>query len=439
MLSLLRTSFSSALTSSSSSASTSASVTASATAAAAAAGEILAKHIAGVGTTPRHHQQQQQQQQQQQPQTTKQTTLIRLRLATRTDVPSIQRCNLACLPENYNSQFYCSHLRQWPDFALVAEAIPVVVDEDEETATLPSLTAEDRRDGNGYGYDYDYHHDHGSGWHNSQMFRPPNSPTSQSRVGGYVGFGGGGGGGRGGGGGGEPKIVAYVLGKVETRPVIEYDDPFMTGGPRPSARAPYHIHNSGRRHHTGQFETLGHVTSLAVHHDYRRLGLAKALMEQLQTHMQHYRGGGHVGGQGSHNNNRDIHGGAVASCGLHVRVSNEAAYRLYQNDGYEVESVLPHYYQDGEEAYYMRKMLPRLQQRQRSSYTAFDNPLFFGNNKKIWRHGPEYLRLPRIHCAIDQEDEQQQQQQQQQQQTYDQRSGSPASSGNSEELLMGSM
>jgi len=428
MLSLLRTSFSSALTSSSSSASTSASAS---SAAAAAAGEILARHVIGGGRPSTR---------QPQPQPRPQTqTLIRLRLATRTDVPAIQRCNLACLPENYNSQFYCSHLRQWPEFALVAEAV--------ETTLPPLLEGQEEEEEEEHRDDYGNHHGHNQ----QQMFRPPKSPSHPSTSGfGYAGFGS-----SGGGGGGEPKIVAYVLGKVETRPVIEYDDPFMTGGPSPPTRqsrhrAPYHIHNGGRRHHTGQFETLGHVTSLAVHHDYRRLGLAKALMEQLQTHMQHYRGGGQNHNHGMMRNVNGSGGAGVTSCGLHVRVSNEAAYRLYQNDGYEVESVLPHYYQDGEEAYYMRKMLPRLQQRQRSSYTAFDNPLFFGNNKKIWRHGPDCLRLPRIHCAImDQEEinednEQQQLQQHQQYQSYDRQHRSPASdnnnnSNNSEELLMGSM
>ena len=46
---------------------------------------------------------------------------IQLRLARRADVPSIQRCNLDSLPENYNSQFYVNHMRQWPDLCLVAE------------------------------------------------------------------------------------------------------------------------------------------------------------------------------------------------------------------------------------------------------------------------------------------------------------------------------
>lgn len=207
------------------------------------------------------------------------------------DVPSIQRCNLACLPENYNSQFYCSHLRQWPDLALIAEDV-------------------------------------------SDSPRNQRTPFSSFQPGQQ-----------------EPKIVAYVLGKIETRPVIDYENP-----------------NYSRE----QVETLGHVTSLAVQDDFRRLGLAKAMMTQLHHHLQH---------QG------------IKSCGLHVRTSNHAACRLYQKDGYEIAQVIPSYYQDGEDAYFMRKILPE------SSVASAGQSLMFG--KKIWKSGPNELRLPRSH-SVDQ-------------------------------------
>jgi len=45
---------------------------------------------------------------------------ISLRIARRADIPLIQRCNLATLPENYNENFYVNHLRNWPELALVA-------------------------------------------------------------------------------------------------------------------------------------------------------------------------------------------------------------------------------------------------------------------------------------------------------------------------------
>lgn len=206
---------------------------------------------------------------------------------------------------------------------------------------------------------------------------------------------------------GEPKIVAYVLGKVETRPVmdIDYDYPMHHQG----RQGRYDRH----RQPQPQLETVGHVTSLAVQHEFRRSGLARALMAQLQSHLQHYSGGG---------NSSSASRGSVSSCGLHVRVSNQAACRLYQEDGYEIESVLPHYYQDGEEAYFMRKHLVPLSEeeerngrgyhtysspsrpsssRRQASTHNYGPPLLLFGTKKIWRHGPPDVRLPRIHCLLD--------------------------------------
>lgn len=218
------------------------------------------------------------------------TTSILLRLASRNDVPAIQRCNLACLPENYNTHFYCSHLRQWPDLAVVAEEVPHL-----------------------------------------RSKEIPEERQQQSRA-----FSG---------GQSEPKIVAYVLGKVETRPLIDYNDPTSCND---------HV------------ERLGHVTSLAVQKDFRRLGLAKAMMTQLHHHLQHH---------------------GIASCGLHVRTSNLAACRLYQEDGYEIDQVIKSYYQDGEDAFFMRRIF-----RQES---RIDRPSRFV--KKVWKSGHEALRLPRTH------------------------------------------
>jgi len=174
---------------------------------------------------------------------------LTLRLARRTDVPSIQRCNLATLPENYNAGFYTQHLRQWPDLSLV-------IVEDKPTAG-----------------------------HNS----PFPGVT-------------------------EENVVAYLLGKTEEQT-------------SPSYRA-----WTGRPFYT-ESVTAGHVTSLAVMPAYRRQGLAAALMDQLH-----------------HQLNTD-------RVGLHVRPSNQAATRLYERLGYRVHERIPSYYHDGEDGYYMLKML----------------------------------------------------------------------------------
>jgi len=220
------------------------------------------------------------------------TTSIQFRLATRTDVPAIQRCNLACLPENYSSHFYCTHLRQWPDLALVAEEIV---------------------------------HPHSNEISEERQQRSRNPFTSGFSYGGQN----------------EPKIVAYVLGKVEMRPFVDYSDPV-------SCR--------------DGVERLGHVTSLAVQKEFRRLGLAKSLMNQLHHHLQHH---------------------GIASCRLHVRTSNLAACRLYQDDGYQIDQIIKSYYQDGEDAYSMKRV----------GYDGQSNRFV----KKAWLNGPKSLRLPRIH------------------------------------------
>lgn len=195
---------------------------------------------------------------------------ITLRLARRSDVPSIQQCNLATLPENYNQQFYANHLRQWPDLAIVA-----CVEDGPSRSPRQSF------------------------------FRPPGSS-------GIIGD------------EANDRVVAYVLGKVEERPVyrpFDPNDPFGASSPN--------------RYETERF---GHVTSLAVLEPFRRQGLAYDLMKQLHHHLEH-----------SYD--------AVQQVGLHVRQSNRAACRLYEQFGYEATEIIARYYQDGEDAYYMTKRL----------------------------------------------------------------------------------
>jgi len=179
---------------------------------------------------------------------------LRLRLARASDINSIQKCNLATLPENYQAAFYASHLKSWPSLALVAERI------------------------------YD-----------------PSAPQPSS--------------------GQAPDVVGYVLGKVDP-PIAS-----QTG-----------TGNLGDMFFTRRDKKSGHVTSLAVLKEYRRMGLASQLMDQLHHQMLL---------------------SSVSSVGLHVRVSNKAATRLYETTmGYHVSQVISGYYQDGEDAYLMTLSLP---------------------------------------------------------------------------------
>ncbi|KAL8797373.1 MAG: hypothetical protein Q9195_000528 [Heterodermia aff. obscurata] len=108
-----------------------------------------------------------------------------------------------------------------------------------------------------------------------------------------------------------PKIVGYVLAKMEEEPV------------------------NGIQH--------GHITSLSVMRTHRRLGLAEKLMRQSQRAMVEVFGAHHVS--------------------LHVRMSNVAALRLYRDTlGFTVEKTEAKYYADGEDAYSMKMDLGFIQE-----------------------------------------------------------------------------
>ncbi|EEH41562.1 N-terminal acetyltransferase A complex catalytic subunit ard1 [Paracoccidioides lutzii Pb01] len=100
-----------------------------------------------------------------------------------------------------------------------------------------------------------------------------------------------------------PKVVGYVLAKMEEEPT------------------------DGIAH--------GHITSLSVMRTHRRLGIAERLMKMSQRAMA------------------ESHRAEYVS--LHVRVSNNAALRLYRDTlGFEIEKIEAKYYADGEDAYAMR-------------------------------------------------------------------------------------
>lgn len=273
---------------------------------------------------------------------------ISLRLATRMDVPSIQRCNLATLPENYSSQFYIHHMRQWPDLALVAEHIP----SSSSSSNNNNNNNQDGTDGNSKNNGRNGASSGGmSGL--ARRINPFDSYDANANS-------------------QRPQIVGYVLGKVEEMVV---QPPPPPPSPQPlSSRVTdddefeYKSSSSSRNSRKGLFngrarsstlssssqsspslpynnplntqpiktELVGHVTSLAILQPYRRRGLAAKLMNQLHHHMET-----------SYN---------AKGVSLHVRVSNTAAKRLYCDTmGYGVLDVIERYYQDGEDAFLMRK------------------------------------------------------------------------------------
>ncbi|CAK7902649.1 N-terminal acetyltransferase A complex catalytic subunit Ard1p [[Candida] anglica] len=104
------------------------------------------------------------------------------------------------------------------------------------------------------------------------------------------------------------KIVGYVLGKMEDDPAADDKTPH------------------------------GHITSLSVMRTYRRMGIAEKLMRQALYAMCECFDAEYVS--------------------LHVRKSNRAALHLYRDSlQFEVTSNEKSYYQDGEDAYAMKKVL----------------------------------------------------------------------------------
>jgi ribosomal-protein-alanine N-acetyltransferase len=82
----------------------------------------------------------------------------------------------------------------------------------------------------------------------------------------------------------------------------------------------------------------GHVVSIAVRRDHRRLGLGYALMAYaMKSMLEDYK---------------------CSETYLEVRVSNRPAISLYEKLGYRVVKVEKSYYLDGEDAYVMARKLP---------------------------------------------------------------------------------
>eukprot|EP00164_Ancoracysta_twista_P001691 GFYU01002216.1.p1 GENE.GFYU01002216.1~~GFYU01002216.1.p1 ORF type:complete len:122 (-),score=22.95 GFYU01002216.1:211-576(-) len=83
----------------------------------------------------------------------------------------------------------------------------------------------------------------------------------------------------------------------------------------------------------------GHVTAVSVGPEFRRLGLAKKLMDLLEHVSEHEHDGYFVD--------------------LFVRVSNAVAIDMYKKLGYSIYRTVLGYYSGEEDAYDMRKALPR--------------------------------------------------------------------------------
>ena len=73
-----------------------------------------------------------------------------------------------------------------------------------------------------------------------------------------------------------------------------------------------------------------HIINMAVHPDYRKMGIAKRLMQHVLNEDEVFF--------------------------LEVRVSNEKAKKVYERYGFKVINTRKGYYADGEDAYVMRRI-----------------------------------------------------------------------------------
>jgi len=80
----------------------------------------------------------------------------------------------------------------------------------------------------------------------------------------------------------------------------------------------------------------GHVVSIAVLPEYRRRGVAQALVNSAMEGMGYYK---------------------AKLCYLEVRVTNAVGIALYKKLGFEASKTREGYYSDGESAYMMTKKL----------------------------------------------------------------------------------
>ena len=81
---------------------------------------------------------------------------------------------------------------------------------------------------------------------------------------------------------------------------------------------------------------IGHVTTVGVAPEYRRRGLARLILHEIE---------------------RSFSARSVSTIRLEVRVNNQAAQQLYEQVGYVIIQRMNRYYSNGDDGYLMVKSL----------------------------------------------------------------------------------
>ncbi|MHA2283325.1 MAG: GNAT family N-acetyltransferase [Promethearchaeota archaeon] len=100
------------------------------------------------------------------------------------------------------------------------------------------------------------------------------------------------------------KIIGYIMWRVEKNPSLD----------------------------SLRYVTKGHLVSIAVSQEYRKRGVAKALLSNSMSAIKKYK---------------------IQEYVLEVRVSNYNAIKLYEQFNFQIVNSKKNYYRDGENAYYM--------------------------------------------------------------------------------------
>jgi [ribosomal protein S18]-alanine N-acetyltransferase len=84
------------------------------------------------------------------------------------------------------------------------------------------------------------------------------------------------------------------------------------------------------------FAKKGHIISVAVMPDFRRMGIGQGLVEHALSALS---------------------GLSTDECFLEVRITNDPAIDLYKKLGFQVTRTIPRYYYDGSDAYVMGRLI----------------------------------------------------------------------------------
>ena len=117
-------------------------------------------------------------------------------------------------------------------------------------------------------------------------------------------------------------------------------------------------------------EIQGHITSISVLRTYRRLGVARKLMEHAINMLQEYFEADFVS--------------------LHVRVSNRPALILYHEKlGFEIRGIEKSYYGDLEDAYKMRKYFKKEKKDEKEVTIEINDEIKYEDIKDIFEEVDE--------------------------------------------------